>query len=92
MFDFPLQQFEEAGGVGSVHLGVMELEGDGKECLKPWSMVASPDEEWIVEDSTVHPYRSIYLIPGQRRCADHHAFCYVMIAAAFGYLSCKAEI
>ena len=33
--DFPLQQFKEAGGMGAIHLGVVELEGDCKVSLKP---------------------------------------------------------
>ena len=60
-----LQEVEEAGGVGAVHLGVVELEGEGEGGLEPVAAVFSPYQEGVVENTTVHAYRAVYLIAGK---------------------------
>ena len=51
--DCPLQFFQEPGGVLAVHLGVMELEGDGQRCLQPSFAITAPDQEGAVEDAAI---------------------------------------
>ncbi len=60
-----LQGIEEGGGMGAVHLGVMELEGDGEDGFEETFPVLSPDHEGVVEDAAVHSYRSVNLGLGQ---------------------------
>ena len=51
--DCLLQFFQEAGGVLSVHLGVMKLEGDGERGLQPAFAIATPGQEWVIEDAAI---------------------------------------
>ena len=57
--------------MGSVHLRVVELEGDGQFIAEPFLAVSPPDEERIVEDATVHANGSVYLRINNGRRAYH---------------------
>ena len=59
--------------MGTVHLRVVELEGDGQFVAQPFLPVSSPDEERIVEDAAVHTYGSVYFRIYDGRRAYHHA-------------------
>ena len=48
-----LQFFQESGGVRAVHLGMMELEGDGERHLQPAFAITAPREEGVVVDAAV---------------------------------------
>ena len=71
--DFFLQVGQEPPGMGAVHLSVVELEGYWQLIAKPFLTVSPPNEERVVEYSTVHAYGSIYLCINNGRCANHHA-------------------
>ena len=47
--DFLLKLFQEACGMSAVHLGVMELEGDGESGLPPSLAVFSPHDHGVAE-------------------------------------------
>ncbi len=57
--NFSLQGIEEGGGMGSVHLGVVELEGDGEGGFEEAFPVFSPDHEGVVENAAVHADGSV---------------------------------
>ena len=57
--------------MGTIHLGMMELKGDGQLVAEPFLSVTSPDEERIVEDATVHANGSVYLRINNGRRAYH---------------------
>ena len=52
--NFALQDVEEAGGVGAVHLGVVELERDAERCTEKSAAVPAPYQKRVVEDAAVH--------------------------------------
>ena len=70
----------------AVHLGVVELEGDGESCLEEAALVLPPNEEGIVEDATIHADCTIDVILRQSRSADDHVVRQVVIGAGFSNL------
>ena len=44
-----LQILEVLGGMTAVHLGMMELHGDGKPHLEPTFAIAAPGQEGVIE-------------------------------------------
>lgn len=59
--------------MGTIHLCMVELEGDGQLVAKPFLSVPPPNEERIVEDAAVHAYGSVYFRIYDGRRAYHHA-------------------
>ena len=90
--DFFLQVVQEKGGVGSVHLGVVELEGNGEEGPEEVAAVFAPYHEGVVEYAAVHAHGSVYLVPGEGGSADDHAVGQVVVFASFCDLGRQAEI
>ena len=72
--DDPLQFFQELGGVGTVHLGVMKLEGDGQGGLQPTFTIAAPGEEGIGKDAAVLIDDAVEFRARDSRCADDDGF------------------
>ena len=72
--DSPLQFFQESGGVLAIHLGVVELEGDGERRLQPAFAVAAPGQEGIVEDAAILVGDAVEFCARDSRCADNHGF------------------
>ena len=70
--DLGLQPVQKPGGFGAVHLGVVELEGQGQPGPEPFPAVAAPDQEGIVVDAGVDVHRAVDPMAGQSRSADHH--------------------
>ena len=60
-----LEGVQKTAGVGTVHLGVVELEGDRQDSPKAFLTVAAPVEERIVEYAAVQVYHTIDLIRDQ---------------------------
>ena len=48
-----LQFFQEPGSVRAVHLGMMELEGDGQSYFEPMLAITAPGQEGIGEDAVI---------------------------------------
>ena len=72
--DCLLQFFQEAGGVLSVHLGVMKLEGDGERGLQPTFAITAPSQEGIVEDTAILVGDAVELRACDGRCAYDNGF------------------
>lgn len=89
---FFLEKVEEAGGVGAVHLCVVELERYGEGGFEPASAVSAPYHEGVVEDAAVHAHGAVDVELRERGCAYHHAVGEVVVAACFGHLGCEAEV
>lgn len=79
--DFLLEKVKKAGSVGTVHLSVVKLKWHGEGGLEPVFTVSSPNHERVIEYAAVHADCAVYVELRQRRCADHHAVCHVMILA-----------
>ena len=47
--------------MGSIHLSVVELKGDGQLIVKPFAAVFAPDDKRIVENAAIHADCSVYL-------------------------------
>ena len=87
-----LEGVEKTGGMGAVHLRMMELERDGERRPEQPPPVSAPDHERIVENTAVHAHRTVDLILRQSGGADHHAVCQVVVLARFGHLPRKPQI
>ena len=72
--DSLLQFFQEPGGVGAVHLGVMKLERDGQGGLQPTFTVTAPGEEGIGKDAAVLIDDAVEFRARDSRCADDDGF------------------
>ena len=68
-----LQICQKSSGVSPVHLGVMELKGQLQFVTKPSFLVSAPDDKGVMEDSAVHPHRTIDFRIDDGRSADDHA-------------------
>ena len=74
LIDSLLQFFKEVGGMAAVHLGMMELEGDGERGLQPALAIAAPGEEGIGEDTAVLVDDAVEFCACDCRCADNDGF------------------
>ena len=73
--------------MGSIHLSVVELEGDGQLIVKPFAAVFAPDDKRIVENAAIHADCAVYLGINNSGGADDHTVCgEVSIPAIKGYL------
>ena len=59
--------------MGAVHLGVVELQGDGEAIAQEAPAIAAPNEEGVVENTAVHAHGSVDLGVDDGRGADDHA-------------------
>ena len=59
----------------SVHLGVVELKGDGQIISEQLLSVPAPDDEWIIEYAAVHAHSAVNFGVNYCGCAYHHAVC-----------------
>lgn len=87
-----LQQFEEAGGVCAVHLGVMELERYGERGFKPPFPISAPDYEGVVVDAAIHADGAVDVAFRQCRGADDHAVGDVVVLACRSGLPCEIQV
>ena len=90
--DFFLQIIQELCGVGTIHLGVVELEGNLEGRLEEAASVLAPNEERIVEDAAIHTDCAVDVVPSQSRCADNHAVGQVVIATTLSNLPCELQV
>ena len=65
-----MQLFQKTGGMGAVHLGVMELDGNAQLVAQPVAMIAPPGEVGIVVDAAVLVDEAVELRSRDSRCAD----------------------
>ena len=73
--------------MGSIHLSVVELKGDGQLIVKPFAAVFAPDDKRIVENAAIHADCAVYLGINNSGGADDHTVCgEVSIPAIKGYL------
>ena len=78
---FFLDKVEEAGGVDSVHLGVMKLERHRQCGFEPTLAITPPDDEGIVENAAVHPDSAVDVVLRHSRGAYDHTVDDVVIFA-----------
>ena len=78
--------------MGAVHLGVMELEGDGETCPEKPFFIFAPNHKWIIENAAVHPYSTVNAVLSQGGGADDHTVRQVMVFAALPNLGGKGQI
>ena len=76
----------------SVHLRVVELEGQLKRCFKQTFMISAPDYKGIVENSAVHAYRAVNSLVNYSGCSYDHAVCNIVVFAAFGSQHCQTQV
>ena len=67
-----LQRFQEAGGMGTIHLHMMELEGDGQGCSPKASPILSPHHHRIAKQIGVLIHDAVQLRLDHGRGAYHH--------------------
>ena len=87
-----LQPFEKVCGVGAVHLGMMELEGDCQGGLEKAPFILAPDGKRVIEDATVHAHCAVNVILGQGRGPYSHTVRQVVVLADLPNLSGKGQI
>ena len=58
--------------MGTVHLRVVELEGDGQVCFKQLFAVLTPADKRIIEDTAVHSYHAVDFGVDYGGCANDH--------------------
>lgn len=91
--DFSLQVSQEPACVGAVHLGVVELEGDGQIVPEQLLSISAPEEKGIVENTAVHANHAVQLRVGDGGSADDHAvFGQIMILTAFRHPGSMLQI
>ena len=73
--DLSLQILQESARMGSVHLGMVELEGYGQVIFKSFLPVFSPDDKGIIEDAAVHADSTVYFCIDDGRSAYYHTGC-----------------
>ena len=77
----------------AVHLGVVELERDGKIVPEQLLPVPAPDQKGIVENTAVHSYGTVDFGVDDGRGADDHAgFGQIPVLTAFCHLGSVGEI
>ena len=91
-FDLRLQQVQKPCRVGTVHLGMMELERDGQGCPEKAPFILAPDRERVIEDAAVHAHSAVNVVLRQSRAADDHAVLQIMVLAPFPHLGGKGQI
>ena len=79
--------------MGSIHLCVVELEGDRKFIPKPSLSVSSPYHKRVIENPAIHANGSVNLCVYNGRCANNHTFVrQVPVSTAFSNLQCVFHI
>lgn len=78
--------------MGTVHLGVVELERDGERGLEQAAYVPAPDEERVAEDAAVHADCAVNLVSRQRRGTDNHAVRQVVVGAGLCHLFRETQV
>ena len=71
--DFLLQVFQKAAGMTAVHLGVVELEGDGEGGAEEAATVFPPNEEGVVVATGILVHDAVEFRLRQCRRAHNHA-------------------
>lgn len=84
--------YEEAEGVGTVHLGVMELERQLQRRFENAPVVPAPDEEGGVENAAVHADGTVKLGIHDGGGTDDHTVGEIMVLAALRRLTRQAQI
>ena len=79
--------------MGAVHLRVVELERDGESVVLRNRRRYRPQiRERIVEHAAVHAHGPVDRVLRQRRGADHHAVCRVVVLARLGDLPREPQV
>lgn len=93
LMDFFLKICQESADMGTVHLGVMELKGDGQGIPEELPAVSAPDHERVVEDAAVHAHGPVDLgVDDGGGADDHTGFRQIPVLAAFCHLSGIGQI
>ena len=91
--DCLLQIFQKSACVGTVHLGVMKLEGNRQTVTEPFPSVLSPKQEWIVINAAVHTHNAIQLCIHNGRGSDNHSiFRQISVSTGIGCLRGMGQI
>ena len=91
--DFFLEIGQKSAGVGTVHLSVVELEGEGQGVPEQLLFIPAPDQEGIVENAAVHAYSTVNLgVDDGRGADDHTGFGQIPILAGGGNLGGMGQI
>lgn len=90
--DLFLQIGEKAPGVCAIHLCMMELERQGQCRFEDAAPIPSPDYKGVIEDAAVHAHSTVDFNIGDRRGADEHTVCQVVILAVFSDLLCQPQV
>ena len=83
---------EEAGGVGTVHLRVVELKRHAKRRPKQPLAVLAPNQEGVVEHTAVHAHCTVNVVLCECRSANHHTVGQVVVRTRICHLPRKAHI
>ena len=59
--------------MGAVHLGVVELEGDGQSHFEPMLAISAPGQEGVGVNAVVLVDYAVEFRAGHRRRADYHS-------------------
>ena len=87
-----LKFFQKTGGLATVHLGVVELEGDGQGCLEPAFAVSAPRHKGIVEDAAILIDEAVQFRTRNCRCAYDHGFIIQDILTGLADGLCQVKI
>lgn len=90
--DALLQAPQKAAGVGTVHLGVMELERQLQRRFENAPVVPALDEEGGVENAAVHADGTVKLGIHDGGGTDDHTVGEIMVLAALRRLTRQAQI
>ena len=91
--DCLLEAVEEAGGFEAVHLGVVELEGDGQRGLEESPPVFAPSQEGVGEHLGVDAHHRVDFAFWQRRGVDGHVlFAQEVVLVGVADLTCQPEV
>ena len=91
--DCLLEAVEEAGGFEAVHLGVVELEGDGQRGLEEPPPVFAPSQEGVGEHLGVDAHHRVDFAFWQRRGVDGHVlFGQEVVLVGVVDLACQPEV
>lgn len=84
IIDFLLKIDKEFTRVGTIHLGVMKLEGNGQIIPEQLPSISAPEQEGIVKNSAVHAHDAVQFgIRDGGSADDNAAFRQILILTAF---------
>ena len=82
-----LQGIQEACGLATIKLGMVELERNCQRCLEPMSTISPPNEKRIVEDARVLVDNAVQFCADYGRSANYHGIRFGNILTSLDHLS-----